>query len=224
MTSEELVVLYEARDSIPALPALDGVDEVEWSKLKDAYGPANKVPALLRALVSGHPDHQKWAAEDLFQTIWHQGTVYTATAAVIPFLYNLLEADGPYDKMVVAHLLAMIADGKPSFSHCERDEQAAARWRAILAKAGRDLDAEISEGRRCSAEIDAQLRRRIDLLYPFLRDPEPEIRRSVAAAMVHFPDIALGLLPDLQEALKAESDRYAQEELQRLVEIASQRS
>jgi HEAT repeat protein len=90
-----------------------------------------------------------------------------------------------------------------------------------LAKVGRNLDAEIAEGRRCAAEIDAQLRRRLDVLYPYLKDPEPEIRRSVAAAIGHFPDIVPRLLPDLQEALKDETDKYAREALQKVVDSVS---
>jgi hypothetical protein len=224
MTPDELVSLYEPRDSIRRLPALDGIDDIDWSKLKDAYGPANKVPALLRAFVSGHRDHTRWAAEDLFQTIWHQGNVYSATAVVIPFLYNLLEGKGPYDKTVVAHLLATIADGQPSFVHCEHDEKAAAEWRGILANVGRDLDVEIADGRRVAADIDAQMRRRLDVLYPYLRDPEPEIRRSVAVAIGRFPDIAARLLPDLQVALDQESDTYAREALQNLVDSTANRA
>ena len=221
MTPDELVALYEPRDSVRRLSALDGIDNIDWSKLKDAYGPANKVPALLRAFVSGHRDHSKWAAEDLFQTVWHQGTVYSATAAVVPFLYNLLEGKGRYDREVVAHLLATIADGQPSFTHCEHDEKAADEWRETLAKVGRDLDAEIAEGRRVAAEISTQLRRWLDVLYPYLRDPEPEIRRSVAVAIGRFPDIAARLLPDLKAALDQEKDKYAREALQRVVDATT---
>src|SRR5687768_548060 len=136
MTPDELVDLYRPRDSVRSLPALDGLDEVDWSSLHDAYGPAIGVPARLRALVSGNFEHQDCAFQDLFQTIWHQGTVYSATAAVIPFLYNLLEGDGPHDKAGVAVLLATVADGRPSFVHCENNPTEAARWRAILNKSG----------------------------------------------------------------------------------------
>ena len=79
MTTDELVALYESPDSVPALPALDGLDRVDWSALGDAYGPATKAPAFLRALASTEPEHRNYAAESLFQHIWHQGTVYSAT-------------------------------------------------------------------------------------------------------------------------------------------------
>jgi len=164
MTPEELVALYQSPDSVPPLSALDGLDQVEWSAVRDAYGPATEVPALLRALVSANPEHREFACELLFQTIWHQGNVYSATAAAIPFLYNLLEADGPHDKDAVAALLAMIADGQPPFLHCETDPEAATEWRAILGKVGRSLDAEIAEGRTVASAIRQQLGRRPDLL------------------------------------------------------------
>jgi hypothetical protein len=220
MTPDELEALYEPSDSVRPLPPLDGIDDIDWSKLKDAYGPANKVPALLRAFVCGHRDHSRWATEDLFQTIWHQGNVYSATAAVIPFLYNLLEGDGPYEKTDVAHLLATIADGQPSFVHCEHDEKAATEWRAILANVGRDLDTEIAEGHRVAAEIHAQLRCRLDVLYPYLRHSDPELRRSIAVMIGRFPDVAARLLPDLEAALYQESDKYAREALLQVVNAA----
>jgi len=97
MTPDDLVALYRSPHSAPPLLALAGLEEVDWSAVSDAYGPATDVPALLRALVSGNLDHREFACRLLHQTIWHPGKVYSATAAAIPSLYNLLEADGPQD-------------------------------------------------------------------------------------------------------------------------------
>jgi hypothetical protein len=164
MQVDDLIALYRSADSIPALSALDGLDRVDWSAVADAYGPATRVPALLRAAASGEPDHRQFAYELLYQTIWHQGDVYSATAAAIPFLYKLLEAEGPHDKQAIAGLLAMIAEGQPPYLHCETDPEAAAEWRAILGKAGRSLDAEIAQGHEVAAAIRRQLDNRPDLL------------------------------------------------------------
>ena len=164
MTPEDLVALYRSPYSAPPLLAFAGLDQVDWSAVEDAYGPATDVPALLRALVSGNPDHREFACRLLHGTIWHQGNVYSATAAAIPFLYNLLEADGPHDKEAIAGMLALIADGQPPFLYCEADPKAEAEWRAILDKAGRSLDAEIAEGHVVAEEIRRQLARRPDLL------------------------------------------------------------
>lgn len=218
MTIDELVALYEHPDSVPPLPALAGLDRVDWSALGDAHGPATKAPALIRALASTEPEHRNSAAAALCEHIWHQGTVYSATAAAVPILYELLVADGPHDKATVAVLLATIADGKPPFAHCENDAQEAARWRTILSKAGRSLDAEMADGRRFGAEIRRELARRFDLLYPYLRHPDAGVRVAVAIAVGQFPEIAARLLPDLQAALSEETDEHVRRVLGKVVE------
>jgi len=96
MTVDDLIAQYRSPYSVPPILALADLDEVDWSAVSDAYGPATDIPALLRAAVSSNPDHREFAYELLYQTIWHQGNVYSATATAIPFLYNLIEADGPH--------------------------------------------------------------------------------------------------------------------------------
>jgi hypothetical protein len=164
MTVDDLIAMYRSPCSAPPLLALAGLEETDWSAVRDAYGPATDIPALLRALVSGNADHQEFACLLLHQTVWHQGNVYPATATTIPFLYNLLEADGPHDKEAIAGLIAAIAEGLPPFSHWETDPNEATLWRRILDKAGRSLDAEIAEGHAVAEAIRQQLARRPDLL------------------------------------------------------------
>ena len=65
---------------------LNGLDAVPWSTLTHAYGPATDVPETLRRLAAGESE----ALDELFGTIWHQGTVYPATAPTVPFLLELL--------------------------------------------------------------------------------------------------------------------------------------
>lgn len=120
MNGDDLIDLYRSADSVPSMPALDGLDQVNWSAVKDAYGPATQIPALLRAAVSLDPIHRQFAYEMLFQTIWHQGNVYSATATAIPFLYNLLDADGPHDKLAIAYLIACIAMASHHFCTAKR--------------------------------------------------------------------------------------------------------
>jgi hypothetical protein len=173
MTVDDLIAQYRSPHSAPPILALAGLDEVDWSAVSDAYGPASDIPALLRAAVSGDPVHRDFAYQLLHQTIWHQGNVYSATATAIPLLYNLLEADGPHDKEAIAGLLALIADGQPPFLQCETDPKAETEWRAILSKAGRSLDAKIAESHKVAEAIRQQLARRPDLLSFCLR-PRPD--------------------------------------------------
>jgi len=218
MTYEEFIALYRATDSVPQIPALDGLDRIDWGAMKHAYGSAADIPALFRALLSGDPVHRDLALEGLVQTIRHEGNIFPATLHVIPILYNLLEADGPHDKAKVACLLAMIADGEPSFTFCEGDPAAADEWRAILKNVGRSLDIEVAEGRSLMTEIRELLSACLDLLCPYLRDPEPAVRQSVAVAFGRFPEIGRRCLPDLKAALADETDDYARDALQGVVE------
>lgn len=177
MTVDDLLAQYRSPTSVPPVRALAGLDQVDWSAVSHAHGPATDVPALLRAAVSDNPEHRQFAYELLYETIWHQGNVYSATATAIPFLYALIEEDGPHDKEAIAGLIAVIAAGQPPFLHCVTDSEAEAEWRAILSKSGRPLDAEIAEGHRVAEAIRQQLDRRPDLLALCLQlraDDEPE--------------------------------------------------
>ncbi|MET7692218.1 hypothetical protein ABZT06_30265 [Streptomyces sp. NPDC005483] len=71
---------------------LADLDQLDWSLLHHAYGSAEDVPALLRDLASPVETTAAEAEEELWSSIVHQGTVYTATAAAVPFLAGLVAA------------------------------------------------------------------------------------------------------------------------------------
>lgn len=206
MTFAELIDRYRAADSVPPYPALLGLDRPDWAAVRAAHGPATGVPALLRALVADEPDHRGRALEALCETIWHQGDVYPATTLAVPFLYNLLTADGPHDREAIAYLLAIIAEGRPPFASCEDDPDAAATWQAILSRDGRSLDDEMAEGRRQIAALREAMEARLPTLAPFLASPIPDVRLAVAGAIGRFPDAAARLLPALEAAVREEAD------------------
>ncbi len=90
---------------------LENLDKIDWSNLGHAYGPAEDVPGLLRDLASPVEEERADAMGELYGNIWHQGTVYQATAYAVPFLLELLESpkvDGKDDILV---LLAHLARG-----------------------------------------------------------------------------------------------------------------
>lgn len=221
MTSDELAELYRSLDSVPPVSALADLDRVDWSSVSDAYGPANDVPAFIRALASTESTHRDYAIQALFQTIWHQGTIYSASAKAVPFLFKLLEVDGPHDKSAVAILLAELADGQPSFHRCEDNPEEATRWREILAKSNRSLDDELAAGRIYHAEIREQVYAKLDLLYPFLRDESPEVRQSIAVAIGTYPQVVARVLPNLKEILDQEPDQYVRETLEKIIQQGS---
>jgi hypothetical protein len=52
---------------------LDGLDDVTWATYDSAYGPADHVPILLRALAYGPQDAAEDAFEELIRSLYHQG-------------------------------------------------------------------------------------------------------------------------------------------------------
>jgi hypothetical protein len=89
---------------------LDGLDDVEWSRLNHAYGEAVDIPHRIRTLLSKNAKARDRALHELFSTICHQGTVDSATAHAAPFLLELLAAPGFADKEAIFYLLSCIAE------------------------------------------------------------------------------------------------------------------
>ncbi|MFF3617138.1 HEAT repeat domain-containing protein [Streptomyces sp. NPDC002580] len=71
---------------------LDGLDARAWSSLSHAYGSAEDVPDLLRALAGADSDEADEALSELYGNVLHQGTVYAASAEAVPFLAGIAVA------------------------------------------------------------------------------------------------------------------------------------
>jgi hypothetical protein len=85
---------------------LTGVDRVDWSALEHAYGPATDVPRHLRALGSVDSGVREAALDALYGNLWHQGTLYPATAAAVPFVLDLVDDDATPERPLLLLFLA----------------------------------------------------------------------------------------------------------------------
>lgn len=86
----ELPSEAQLRDLLLALPAtlaLDELDRVDWEELRHAYGPADDVPEMLREVAD---DRRAAGFGGLDMAVSHQGSRYSVTPFVIPFLGQLL--------------------------------------------------------------------------------------------------------------------------------------
>ncbi|GAA3995617.1 hypothetical protein GCM10022247_14320 [Allokutzneria multivorans] len=91
---------------------------LDWTGLRDAYGPATEVPALLDALTGADEDGRQSAINDLYGRLLHQDTLSEATPHVVPMLAELLPRPG-LDAEIRAHLtffVAAIANTTSAFS------------------------------------------------------------------------------------------------------------
>ncbi|MFB8167547.1 hypothetical protein ACFC60_06280 [Kitasatospora purpeofusca] len=71
---------------------LDGLDSLSWSFHSHAYGSAEDLPDLVRALAGTDADAAREALSELYGSVLHQGTVYDASTVVVPFLAGLAAA------------------------------------------------------------------------------------------------------------------------------------
>ncbi len=65
------------------------LDDSRWQNLRQAYGSAGNIPALLRELHSA-PTEPVWG--ELWSCLCHQQTVYTATFAAFPHILAAVRA------------------------------------------------------------------------------------------------------------------------------------
>src|SRR5687768_2453350 len=90
---------------------LEGLDRINWKELEHAYGPAEDVPDMIRALASDSGQEREGARIHLWCHIIHQGTVYSATAHAVPFLVELLAAPAVTEKPRLLELVTALACG-----------------------------------------------------------------------------------------------------------------
>lgn len=177
---------------------LETLDNIEWNQLSHAYGPAQDVPELLRALLSEETTVREEAFRGLFSTIWHQGTVYEATAHAVPFLLELLESAQSYEKPQILVLLQCIATGSSYLEVHEPYDRVPEKYRdeEFLSKAEQE--------RRWVRAARAAVGDGTPLYERLLEHPNADTRAAAAHALSSFPEQAGVTLSALLARLQKE--------------------
>jgi hypothetical protein len=210
---------------------LEGLDAVDWSSLSHAHGPATDVPQLLRSLLSKDTDVRLEACAELHERIWHQGTVYSASAAVVPFLFELLAHPDNHDRgptrtarasrpdadfrprvdEIAASLLGCIATGEGWLQYGIRvDGEETLRNR--LVSQGRSLEDALTEERSALEAIRRGVSAGLQQLLPYLGNREG-LGSLVAETLGNFPEHSDWLAPAIDSALASESDEHIRQVL-----------
>jgi hypothetical protein len=183
---------------------LDGIDDIDWAALEHAYGSADDVPGLLRAVGSVDARVRDEVLEELFSSLCHQGSVYSATAAAVQFVAKLA-LDGPGDRLPLLWLLHGAANGTgreyqqvrravavalPALLGLAADEDPSVR-RAMVWMVTACEEASLPLlpllRARLEAEDDAEVR--ADLVTALgLLDVSPDIRRARNRALLSAPE------------------------------------
>lgn len=168
-----------------------------WSELRHAYGSAEDVPALLVRLNSDDKQVREDALGELFGSIWHQGTVYPATARALQELIALFRSPDCKDHESVIMLIASIADGDGFFHVHRRLDSLREDHERILAERGSSIAKEIQQEADYLKEIRDMSIEVLPLITPFLDSPEWCIRETVVGVFQryaeHIPDVCIRL-------------------------------
>ncbi|WP_043404395.1 hypothetical protein [Streptomyces pluripotens] len=156
-----------------------GIDQVDWSQLRHAYGSAEDVPALLRDLASPVEETAAEAEQELWGSIVHQGTVYTATAPAVPFLARLVaegvrrsalvgmlgviagsvdEHDLPVPGAARGAVAAQLGLLLPLLADNDREVRRTTAWTVAQCRSAAGPDARAALRARWSAESDPMVR------------------------------------------------------------------
>ncbi|WP_033442411.1 HEAT repeat domain-containing protein [Saccharothrix sp. NRRL B-16314] len=159
---------------------LTGLDDIDWSALEHAYGPAHEVPDLLRGLVSDDPEVRETALDGMYAAVHHQESIYDSTLAAIPFLIRIAGQGGLPGRSDVLELLASIGDPEGDFEPGTPERQAT------------DAVAEA-----------------FPLFLAALDDPDPDVRQAACEALTVCRAETAEVVGALVDRLRIETDAGA---------------
>ncbi|QFG22477.1 hypothetical protein [Actinomadura sp. WMMB 499] len=146
---------------------------VPWSDLLHAYGPATTLPRTLQRAASNDPTVAARALDDLYATVYHQGTVYSATAPAAGVLCDLASAPDVHHRPRILELLSDIACALRDLEAQDEDEHAP------------DVHADLT---RWAHDARAAVAAGLPGLIRLLDDADPSVRAAVPFVLADFPE------------------------------------
>ncbi|OLF14755.1 HEAT repeat domain-containing protein [Actinophytocola xanthii] len=156
---------------------LETLDSVPWAELDLAGVSEETLPELLRTMAGPDDEAAVAAFHDVRWEVLHQGTVYAATPAVVPFLVEVLEVVGPVLRGAVVEFLGDLAH-----------------------------TVELDPDEDLRVEVRAAVTAEVDRLLPMLADDDPWLRYVAAYAVSGCPDRAADVLAVLGRRWQDEPD------------------
>jgi hypothetical protein len=164
---------------------LEGLDEIDWSVYRGAYGSCTEAPEILRAIADPDPEAAREGRFEFSSSIWHQGTVYPVTAQVVPFLIELASTGGVHQRDHLLRTLGALTDPQ----QCRGPDVPAVRQAVIAGSAAllpqiEDPDPAVRAAAvytlgRCGGHILDTLRRRWDT------ETDRTVRAQLLVALAH---------------------------------------
>ncbi|MGW8063766.1 hypothetical protein ACVV2G_16170 [Streptomyces ziwulingensis] len=158
----------------PRNAPLAGLDGVPWSEIQDSSGSAAAIPGLLHKVAWGDADTARAALGDLRKRICQYGfVVEQATAATVPFLWELAQWPQVSCRAQIIQLLKNIADARQwettatAYPKLLNHRENPVAWERAARQAVRARRDELG---RLLAEGDSEIKRATTELARTLRD------------------------------------------------------
>lgn len=197
---------------------LETLDTIDWASLEGCYNSGADMPEYIRALLSPVDEIRRWGRDEISIEIYHQGTVYPLTPVVIPFLFELLEADGIPDQVYIACLVAGISYCFADDENCLKSPDEVKWWDEHCRQQGTTFAEVVEQYRALVQTVKELIERRFDLLYPYVRYPhDSSVRLVMAEAISQSPHLVPRLRPDLKSAWEMEDNKYVRGALETLL-------
>ena len=182
---------------------LEGLDAINWHGLDHAYGPADDVPGLLRDLASPDEQTREGAQYELYGDLYHQGTIYEATAFAVPFLLELAANESVPDRSWLLAYLANLARGT-SFINVH---QHLSEVFPELAAANRtpEIEAQLAQELRWVEDVRTAVHKGLPLYLRLLDHDDATIRAAATFPLAHFTEDASVIVPALAHRLNVET-------------------
>jgi len=174
---------------------LDGLNDISWKTLNHAYGSAEDVPDLIRALANEGDDIRDNTLYTLYSNLWHQGTVYQATAYAVPFLIELLNVPQVTRKYDILIYLAHLAVGNSYLDTHDNTFLSEDRQDVYQTR----LETELDYVKRTHHAV----RDGISVYFQLLFDSQEELhtRMAVPYLLASFPEEQATIIPQLKQGL-----------------------
>jgi hypothetical protein len=186
---------------------LEKLDSISWRKLTHAYGKASDTPRHLRGLTSSRKSKRRRALDALRWSINHQGSVYNATAAAVPFLVELATSTQVDERDEILELLTDIACG--SGWHQTHQQLDIVRKTVGEEKIAREIEREAAWVGAIREEVTKAAPAIAGLLY----DSEIQVRLHAANLLTAIPTAADESVARMKSALTTEPDLAARANL-----------
>jgi hypothetical protein len=167
---------------------VEKLDEIEWANYTHAYGTAEDIPILLRAVLLPKPLYRHiiipdWADVDddavacMGYSIFHQGSLYDAALPTIPFLIELVaHEDTPKRTYILSFIYAM-----------------AGAWTQVRAKAVKSQ--KLWEYHSLERQVYNLISEYIDLYKMLLNSPDAQLKEMARRILVRLNRVK----PDYRE-------------------------